>query len=165
MPHATTSTTHRCLPLPSSRASSCAWIGLSLALGLVILLIDARMYENLLVPDLRGLDDTACYYAILAEDTKGSYSWIKFGSMSLQPAEFAKFATALALAKLFSGYHFDLNAKWTNYVKAITIIVIPIVLILLQNETGSALTFMALFFVLYREGMSGLVLFAALSQW
>ncbi len=138
------------------------WIGLSLALGLVILLIDARMYETYSFPIYVGLMILLAITPFLAEDTKGSYSWIKFGSMSLQPAEFAKFATALALAKLFSGYHFDLNAKWTNYVKAITIIVIPIVLILLQNETGSALTFMALFFVLYREGMSGLVLFAAL---
>lgn len=138
------------------------WIGLSVGLGLVILLIDARMYETYAFPIYVALMVLLAVTPFLAEDTKGSYSWIKFGGMSLQPAEFAKFATALALAKLFSGYHFDLNAKWTNYVKAITIIVVPIVLILLQNETGSALTFMALFFVLYREGMSGLVLFAAL---
>ena len=81
--------------------------------------------------------------------------------MSLQPAEFAKCATALALAKLFSSYHFNLNAKLSNYAKALGLIFLPVILILLQNETGSALTFMALFFVLYREGMSGLVLFAA----
>ena len=137
------------------------WIGLSLVLGLVILLIDARMYETYSYPIYIGLMVLLAITPFLAEDTKGSYSWIKFGGMSLQPAEFAKFATALAMAKLFSGYHFNLNASWTNYLKAITIIIVPVVLILLQNETGSALTFMALFFVLYREGMSGLVLFAA----
>lgn len=138
------------------------WIGLSLILGLVILLIDARMYETYAFPVYIGLMILLAITPFLAEDTKGSYSWIKFGSsMSLQPAEFAKFATALALAKLFSGYHFDLNASYINYLKAITLILVPVVLILLQNETGSALTFLALFFVLYREGMSGLVLFAA----
>ncbi len=138
------------------------WIGLSLALGLVILLIDSRMYETYAYPIYIAVLILLAVTPFLAHDIKGSRSWITFGSMSLQPAEFAKFATALALAKLFSSYHFDLNAKIGNYVKAVGIIVVPIVLILLQNETGSALTFMALFFVLYREGMSGLVLFAAL---
>lgn len=138
------------------------WIGLSLALGLVILLIDARMYETYSYPIYILVLILLAITPFIAHDIKGSRSWLTFGSMSLQPAEFAKFATALALSKLFSSYHFDLNARWTNYVRAIAIIVLPIILILLQNETGSALTFLALFFVLYREGMSGLVLFAAL---
>jgi len=63
------------------------WIGLSLLLGLVLLIVDARMYETYAYP-----------------------IYLALGSMSLQPAEFAKFATALALAKLFSGYNFNLNA-------------------------------------------------------
>lgn len=137
------------------------WIGLSLALGLMILLIDARMYETYAYPIYIFVVILLAITPFVAHDIKGSRSWISFGPMSLQPAEFAKFATALALAKLFSTYHFVLNAKVMNYVKALAIIFIPIVLILLQNETGSALTFMALFLVLYREGMSGLVLFAA----
>ena len=82
--------------------------------------------------------------------------------MSLQPAEFAKFATALALAKLFSSYNFNLNFSAGNYVKALIIIFLPIVLILAQKETGSAPCLPRIVFVLYREGMSGLVLAAAL---
>lgn len=82
--------------------------------------------------------------------------------MSLQPAEFGKFATALCLAKLFSSYNFTLNASRKNYARALLIIFLPVLLILGQNETGSALVYMSLFFVLYREGMSGLVLLAAL---
>ena len=81
--------------------------------------------------------------------------------MSLQPAEFAKTATALALAKLFSTYGFSLNG-WRNYAIAIGIIVLPILCIILERETGSALVYTSLIFVLYREGMSGFVLFAAL---
>lgn len=138
------------------------WIGLSLILGLVILLIDARMYDTYAYPIYVGIVILLAITPFIAHDIKGSKSWLSFGPMSLQPAEFAKFATALALAKLFSSYHFVLNAKPSNYVKALAIIFIPILLILLQNETGSALTFLALFLVLYREGMSGLVLFAAI---
>ena len=138
------------------------WIGLALCLGTVLLLIDSRMYETYAYPIYIGVVVLLAITPFVAHDIKGSRSWISLGPMSLQPAEFAKFATALALAKLFSSYHFLLNAKVGNYVKALALIFIPIVLILLQNETGSALTFMALFFVLYREGMSGLVLFAAL---
>ena len=138
------------------------WIGLSLVLGMVILLIDARMYETYAYPVYILVVILLAITPVIAPNIKGSHSWIEVGPMRLQPAEFAKFATALALAKLFAGYHFQLNAKVSNYVKALAIIFVPILLILLQNETGSALTFLALFFVLYREGMSGLVLFGAL---
>lgn len=138
------------------------WIGLSLMLGLIVLLIDARMYDTYSYPIYVLVMILLFVTPFIAPDIKGSHSWLKLGPVSLQPAEFAKFATALALAKLFSGYNFQLNAKASNYFKAIGIIILPVVLILLQNETGSALTFLALFFVLYREGMSGLILFAAL---
>lgn len=137
------------------------WIGLSLGLALVLLLIDSRMYETYAFPVYVFMLLVLLVTPFVAPDIKGSHSWIVFGPVSLQPAEFAKFATALALAKLFSGYHFVLNASPYNYVRAVAIIILPVVLILLQNETGSALTFLALFFVLYREGMSGLILFAA----
>ncbi|MDE7426249.1 MAG: rod shape-determining protein RodA [Muribaculaceae bacterium] len=138
------------------------WIGLAGILAFFIMLIDPRMFETYASPIYVVTLILLLITPFIAHDIKGSRSWISFGSMSLQPAEFAKCATALALAKLFSGYQFSLNAKLSNYVRAILIIVLPIVLILAQNETGTALTFMALFFVLYREGMSGLILFAAL---
>lgn len=138
------------------------WIGLSLVLGVIILLVDVRIYETYAYPIYILMALLLAATPFIGHPIKGSYSWIPLGPMSLQPAEFAKFVTALALAKLFSSYHFQLNAKPSNYFKALGLIFLPVLLILLQNETGSALTFMALFFVLYREGMSGLVLFAAL---
>ena len=138
------------------------WIGMSLLLGLVLLIIDARMYETYAYPVYLAMMCLLVVTIFIAPDIKGSRSWLVLGPMSLQPAEFAKFATALALAKLFSGYNFSLNASPRNYLKALLIIFIPIVLILAQKETGSALVYLSLFFVLYREGMSGLVLFAAL---
>lgn len=138
------------------------WISCSLLLGFVILLTDARMFETYAYPIYALVLVLLFITPFIAPDIKGSHSWIVLGPMSLQPAEFAKFATALALAKLFAGYNFQLTANAGNFFKAVGIIIVPIVLILLQKETGSALTFLALFFVLYREGMSGLVLFAAL---
>ncbi|MCM1450413.1 MAG: rod shape-determining protein RodA [Clostridiales bacterium] len=138
------------------------WIGLSFLLGFALLLIDARMYETYAYPIYTGIMLLLLVTIFVAPNIKGSHSWIVLGPVSLQPAEFAKFATALALAKLFSGYNFVLNAHKTNYLKALFIIFLPVGLILAQNETGSALVYLGLFFVLYREGMSGLVMLSAI---
>lgn len=138
------------------------WIGLSFILGLFLLLIDARMYETYAYPIYTGIMLLLLITIFIAPNIKGSHSWLVLGPMSIQPAEFAKFATALALAKLFNGYNFSLSASSSNYIKALTIIFLPILLILAQNETGSALVYFGLFFVLYREGMSGLILVSAI---
>lgn len=138
------------------------WVGLSFILGFILLLIDSRMYETYAYPIYTGLLLLLIITIFIAPDIKGSRSWLVIGPMSLQPAEFAKFATALALAKLFSSYNFTLKRRPLNLFKSLLIIFIPIGLILAQKETGSALVYLSLFFVLYREGMSGLILFAAL---
>lgn len=138
------------------------WILLSLVLGVVLLLIDSRLYEAYAYPIYGLLLILLTVTIFIAPDIKGSHSWIVLGPMSIQPAEFAKCATALALAKLFNTYNFNLNSRPSNYIKALAIIFIPILLILAQKETGSALAYLSLFFVLYREGMSGLILLAAL---
>lgn len=143
------------------------WIGLSLILGIVILNIDNKIYETYAYAIYGAVILLLIATIFLAPDIKGSRSWLVFGPISLQPAEFGKFATALALAKLFSSYNFTLNAKISNYFRALIIIFLPIVLILMQKETGSALVYISLMFVLYREGMSGMVLlsFVCLIAW
>lgn len=138
------------------------WIALGALAGIFILMTDFRLYEAYAYPIYGILLLLLLVTIFIAPDIKGSRSWLVLGPMSLQPAEFAKFATSLALAKLFSSYNFNLNARPLNYVRALLIIFIPVGLILAQKETGSALAYMALFFVLYREGMSGLILGAAL---
>lgn len=138
------------------------WIGLSLILGCVILLTDYRIYKTYAYPIYITVLAVLLLTVFIAPDIKGSHSWLKFGPVSLQPAEFGKFATALALAKLFDSYNFVLNAKISNYFRALIIIFLPIILILFQRETGSALVYLSFIFVLYREGMSGLVLFSVL---
>lgn len=138
------------------------WISLSLAVGCMLLLIDYRIYEAYAYPIYGIMLIVLLVTIFVAPDIKGSRSWLVFGPVSLQPAEFGKCATALALAKLFSSYNFSLNARSTNYLQALMIIFVPVILILMQRETGSALVYMALIFVLYREGMSGLVLMTIL---
>ena len=137
------------------------WAAMAFLIGFSLLLIDRRIYEAYAYPIYGFMILLLIVTIFVAPDIKGSRSWLVFGPVSLQPAEFTKAATALALAKLFSTYGFTLNG-WRNYAIAIAIIVLPILCIILEKETGSALVFTALIFVLYREGMSGFVLFAAL---
>ncbi|MCM1349232.1 MAG: rod shape-determining protein RodA [Firmicutes bacterium] len=139
------------------------WIGLSLALALVILLFDSHVFETYAIPIYLTILFIMLVTIFIAPNINGSHSWLVLGPIRFQPAEFGKFATALALAKLFNSYNFKLNASLKNYGLALAIIFLPILLILAQNETGTALAYTALFFVLYREGMSGLILLAALS--
>ena len=137
------------------------WAAMAFLIGFSLLLIDRRIYEAYAYPIYGFMILLLIITIFVAPDIKGSRSWLVFGPVSLQPAEFTKAATALALAKLFSTYGFTLNG-WRNYAIAIAIIVMPILCIILEKETGSALVYTALIFVLYREGMSGFVLFAAL---
>lgn len=136
------------------------WIGLSLIMGGCMMLVDYRVYETYAYPIYLFVLLLLFITIFIAPNINGSHSWIVLGPVSLQPAEFGKFATALALAKLFSSYNFKLNQKISNYLRALIIIFLPIILILAQNETGSALVYFSLVFVLYREGMSGMILFS-----
>ena len=133
------------------------WIGCAVVLSIVLLNIEKKYYEMIAYPLYVGFILLLAATRFLAEDINGSYSWLKFGPISIQPAEFAKFATALALARLLSTYGFSM-AKRSDVVKMLTIILLPMLLIVLQNETGSALVYLAFFFVLYREGMTGSLL-------
>jgi rod shape determining protein RodA len=95
---------------------------------------------------------------IIGKEINGARAWIFIGSFSLQPAEFTKFATALALAKILSAYNFVVQ-KPRNLMKIGAVLGIPMILILLQKDTGTALVFLVFVLVLYREGLSWVVLF------
>lgn len=142
--------------------SQLIWIGLSVALIFVILMLDADFYDifaYLIYAVVIGLLIATIF---LAPDIKGSRSWLVLGPVRLQPAEIAKFATALALARLMNGYGFRLDSV-KSFARALVVIFLPMVLILLQKETGSALVYFAFLLVLYREGMSGYILLAGVS--
>ncbi|MEG1564050.1 MAG: rod shape-determining protein RodA [Bacteroides sp.] len=135
------------------------WILSSFGLGFVLLLLEDRFYDMFSYIIYIALILLLIVTIFIGSDIKGSNSWIKLGPVNLQPAEFAKFATALVLAKYINSYSF--NIKKTKCLMALTaFILLPMLLIILQKETGSALVYLAFFLMLYREGMAGVVLFA-----
>ena len=139
------------------------WIGTSIVLGFVLLMTDDRYYE-MLAFIIFGVLLVLLFGTIFNPHTiKGSRSWLVLGPLRLQPAEFAKFATALALAKLMSIYGYDIH-KWKHFVAALAIIFLPMIFIVLQHETGSALVYVAFFLMLYREGMPGSVLLTGVAM-
>lgn len=135
------------------------WIICSFGLGFVLLMLDDTLYELLSYLIYIGLMLLLIVTIFIAPDTKGSRSWLILGPVSLQPAEFAKFATALVLAKYMSAYSFTMK-NWKNALLLVILILLPMLLIILQRETGSALVYSAFFLMLYREGMPGVVLFS-----
>ncbi len=138
------------------------WIASSIVLAALILCIDENIYDAFsylaYVLFLLLLFITPFF----AHEIKGSLSWIKVGKYSIQPAEFAKFATALCLAKLASRHGFNLE-KWGNLILSWIVVLLPMGLIVMQKETGCALVYIAFFIALYREGMPGAILLAGLS--
>ena len=129
------------------------WIGISLLLALVISLIDPHIFSStayLIYLIVIGLLVVVLFVGAV---TKGGQSWIDFGPFKFQPAEFAKFATALALAKFMSSLDIDYRQLRTKLI-AWTIVLVPAAIIILQHDTGSALVFASFLLPMYREGMS-----------
>ena len=135
------------------------FILLSSVIILITLSIEAKFYERfasvfylLAILSLIGL-------FIFGKTVNGSTSWYGIGAFTIQPSEFAKVATALAVAKFISD--FQTNIKLVNHqLKLLVMIFLPALLIILQNDTGSTLVYSAFFFVLFREGVPKIYLYA-----
>ena len=132
------------------------WIICAIGLAGIILLIDSRFFQSFSTLFYVMMILLLIVTAVVAPDVKGSRSWLILGPLSIQPAEFSKFVTALALAKAMSSYGFKLNS-FKNYLVTGLIIALPALIIIMQKETGSALVYAAFLLVLYREGMPGLI--------
>lgn len=133
------------------------WMGVAFIVAVCVLLIHPRVFSNgsyiiygivlvLLVATL-----------FIGTVTNGGQSWIDFGAFKFQPSEFAKFATALAVAKYISAIDIDLTLPRTRITLALLVLV-PAGLILLQHDTGSALVFLAFLLPFFREGLSHYIL-------
>lgn len=132
------------------------------ALAIMVLLVNAHIYDVFAYFFYAAILLLLLVTIFIAPDIKGSHSWLVLGPVSFQPAELAKFATALALAKYMSQYSFKLEGIKT-YIAPCAIFMLPMVLIVLQNETGSALVYLSFFLVLYRKGMPGVLLYLAVA--
>src|SRR5574344_1390214 len=135
------------------------WIICSFAIGFVILMLDDSLYDIFAFLIYAGLMGLLFITIFIAPDVKGSHSWLVLGPVSLQPAEFAKFATALMLAKYMSSYSCNIKRNNCRLTLA-AIILTPMLLIIGERETGSALVYIAFFLMLYREGIPGAVLYS-----
>ena len=149
--------------LASRSGMQIVWIGTSLVLATVLLLLDDRLYDTFAYV-IFGILLLLLFATIFnTHSIKGSRSWLVLGPLRLQPAEFAKFATALALAKFMGTYGYDIS-KSKDFLKTLAFILLPMLFIVLQRETGSALVYMAFFLMFYREGMTGSILFTGVAM-
>ena len=139
------------------------WICTSIMLGFIILMLDDRFYDTFAYI-IYGMLLLLLFATIFnPHSIKGSRSWLVLGPLRLQPAEFAKFATALALAKLMSTYGYNIN-QWKHFAAALAMIMLPMLFIIGQRETGSALVYLSFFLMFYREGMPGSILFTGVAM-
>lgn len=133
------------------------WILTAFGIAGALLLIDHKLYSVLSYFIYAGVILLLILTIFIASDVKGSRSWIVLGPVSFQPAELAKTATALVMAKVMSSYNFKIRGL-KDLIPLFAIILVPILLIVAQKETGGALVFFAFLLVFYREGMSGIIL-------
>ncbi len=137
------------------------WISTSYFIAWVILMLDPRFFSRLAYLIYGVCIALLIGVLIFGTEIKGAKSWYTFGGFSFQPSELAKFGTALAI----TFYLTNLNKKFSGFftrIKALTILLIPAGLILLQPDTGSVLVYASFIFVMYREGLSGNVLLLGL---
>lgn len=125
-----------------------------LTFGLIILLlaIDAKFYERFSSVIYIASMLSLVGLFLFGKNVNGATSWYAIGGMTIQPSEFAKMATALAVAKYVSDLNTNIKSL-KDQIQTFIIIIIPAILVLLQNDTGSTIVYGAFFFVLYREGL------------
>ncbi|MFA7489428.1 MAG: rod shape-determining protein RodA [Mariniphaga sp.] len=134
------------------------WILAAFLIAFTILLIETNFYLFFSYIIYGLVIFTLVLVLLFGTEINYSKSWLTFGWFSFQPAEFGKFAAALALAKFMSSFGFKLSRPKSIAIISL-IVLLPAFLIFLQNDTGSALVYSAFILVLYREGLSGVVLF------
>jgi len=143
--------------MTSNHGKQMMWILVSLGIAFFTLIIDSKFYTTFSYAIYFFVMLTLLAVLGFGTEIKGNKSWIQFGSMSLQPAEFAKLAVNLAVAKYLSTLNVDLR-KMRPQIIAFSLLLIPMALIILQGDFGSALVFGAFLLVLFREGLNPLYL-------
>lgn len=139
------------------------WVLFALASFLLAYLVDTKFWSTFAYPFFAISLLSLILVLIFGANVKGSTSWFQLAGFSFQPSEIAKIGAALAMASYLS--HYKTNLKEFKYqITAIGIFLAPVILIMLQPDAGSAITFLSLFILLYREGMpSQLYLFAIIT--
>lgn len=129
------------------------WIGVSSVAAIVILLIDDRFYHIFAYPLYVAMIVVLLAVLVVGTEVNGAKAWLVIGPLAVQPGEFAKFTTALAVARYMSRYSFSIKS-FSDFMKLMVITFLPAVIIILQNDMGSALVYGAFFFAFFREGLN-----------
>ena len=148
--------------LSTNSGKQLLFIGLSVVVVILISVIDDKLFESLAIPLWIFFVLMLILVLFVAREVNGAKSWIEIGSFRFQPAEFSKFATALAVAAYASRPSFNPKSAKSLFVVA-TLVAVPAVLIIIQGDMGTALVFSVFILVLYREGTSALPLIIGVS--
>jgi rod shape determining protein RodA len=131
----------------------------ALCIALIILfVIPPRIYESAALPIYLCVLGLLVAVIFLGIEVKGSRSWFEFGPVRFQPAEISKISTSLMLAAVMSQLGYRIG-RWKDFIVTALIILVPMLIIVGQSETGSALVYVGFIFMLYREGLSGWLIF------
>ncbi len=151
----------RIIDLSQRYGKQFVWIIATIVIAVFVVVIDTRFYFFFAYFIYVFLLFLLLLVLFVGKDINGARSWFQFGTFSLQPSEFAKIGTVLALAAYLNASRHDLG-KLTVFMISLSIIMMPALLIVLQPDMGSAVVFLALFIVLFREGMSPYFLISGL---
>lgn len=134
------------------------WIGAAVFIAVLMINTDSKFFVTFAFPIYIFFILVLLSVLVIGSEVKGAKSWIQFGNFSIQPSEFMKMATSLAIARYISSYNFKMHS-YKSLMALAGILFVPVGLIFLQNDTGSAIVFGVFLLVLYREGLNGIVLF------
>lgn len=137
------------------------WVGISWVIGIVVLLLDRRYFHMFAVPAYVAGIGLLIAVLLFGREVNGAKAWFEFGGIRIQPVEFAKIATALMMARVMSSYSFNIR-RLSDLMKVAGVILLPLGIIILQNDTGSGLVLCSFLFVLYREGLTKYLYFPVL---
>ncbi len=129
------------------------WVAVAWTAAIVVLLLDERFYHMFAWPAYVAGIAMLVAALLFGREVNGAKAWFEFGSFRMQPVEFVKIATALALARVMSAYSFSVNRPG-DLLKVAFVICLPLSIIVLQNDTGSGIVLGSFLFVLYREGLN-----------
>lgn len=138
------------------------WIGISIGIGAIILILDARVFSTIAYGLYLGGILLLVLTLLIGEEVSGAKSWITIGGFGLQASELVKFITSLALVKYLNRHDLQLNNLYQGAI-AMGIFLLPMGLILLQNDLGTAIVYAGFILVLYRQGLPGPFLYVPVS--
>lgn len=145
------------LDMTVTHGKQAMWIGIALVFAMVILSLDYRFIEATSYLAYGASIALLILVLIVGREINGARSWIVIGGIQFQPSEFAKLATALALSKYMSRLNFSMN-NLRQLAVASAMVIVPAIIVIFQNDTGSALVFGSFLLVFFREGLNPLVL-------